>query len=63
MIFGRLKKPDQKKEDDLREQLENSGGVEKKDMLAMILSAFLVIIPVAALALGVMVLFMFLFLG
>ncbi len=63
MIFGRLKKPDPQAEAELREQIEQAGGVEKKDVLAMILAAFLVILPVAALALGVMVLFAFLFLA
>ena len=43
-----LKKPNKEKEEKLREDIEKSGGLDKKDMLAMILSAYIVIIPVAA---------------
>ena len=43
-----LKKPNKEKEEKLREEIEKSGGLEKKDMLAMILSAYIVIIPIAA---------------
>ena len=55
-IFKRLKKPDPEKEKDLREQIDAEGGLEKNDFLAMCLSAALVFLPVAAIALGVMVL-------
>ena len=43
-----LKKPNKEKEEKLREDIEKSGGLEKKDMLAMILSAYIVIIPIVA---------------
>ena len=51
-MFGRkrklLKKPDEEKEKKLREDIESEGGLDKKDLPAMILSAYLVIIPVVA---------------
>ena len=66
MLFGKklkvIKKPDKEKEKELREQIEAEGGLEKKDMPAMIISAFLVFIPVAAVFLGLIVLFAWLFL-
>ncbi len=51
MLFGRklklIKKPDKNTEKKLREDIENEGGLEKKDMPAMIMSAYLVLfIPV-----------------
>lgn len=61
-IFRRLKKPDPEKERQLREQIEAEGGLEKNDTLAMILAALLVFVPVALIALGVMVLLIFLLL-
>ncbi len=46
--FKRIfKKPDKDAEETLREELENEGGLEKKDLPAMLLSAYLIIIPVA----------------
>ena len=51
MIWRRLKKPDTEKEKQLREQIEEQGGVGKRDVLAMILSALVVILPVALLVL------------
>lgn len=66
MLLGKklklIKKPNKEKEKELREQIEKEGGLEKGDMPAMIISAFLVFIPVAALALGLIVLFAWLFL-
>ena len=62
MIFKRLKKPDLQKEQTLRDAIENEGGLDKKDMPAMILSALLVIMPVAIVALLVMVLAIWVFL-
>ena len=62
MIFKRLRKPDLQKEQTLRDTIENEGGLEKKDLPAMILSALLVIMPVAVLALLVLVLAIWLFL-
>ena len=54
MLLGKklklIKKPNKEKEKELREQIEKEGGLEKGDMPAMIISAFLVFIPVAALA-------------
>ena len=59
MLFDRkrklIKKPDPEAERKLREQIEQEGGLEKNDMLAMILSAFLVIVPVV---LGVLLIFL-----
>lgn len=62
MIFKRLRKPDLQKEQTLRDTIENEGGLDKKDLPAMILSALLVIMPVAVLALLVIVLAIWLFL-
>lgn len=66
MLLGKklklIKKPDKEKEKQLREQIENEGGLEKGDMPAMIISAFLVFIPVAAVVLGLIVLLAWLFL-
>ena len=66
MLLGKklklIKKPDKEKEKELREQIEKEGGLEKGDMPAMIISAFLVFIPVAALALGLIILLAWLFL-
>ena len=56
MIWRRLKKTDPEKEKQLREQIEEEGGTEKHDMLAMILSAMIVILPVALLVLLVLAL-------
>lgn len=66
MLLGKklklIKKPDKEKEKQLREQIDQEGGLEKGDMPAMIISAFLVFIPAAALALGFIVLIAWLFL-
>ena len=63
MLFGKkLKKPDPEAEKKLREDIEESGGLEKKDLPAMILSAYLVIIPVVAVLLFLFVLLAYLFL-
>ena len=55
MLFGRklklIKKPDEEAEKKLKENIENEGGLEGNDLPAMILSAFLVIIPIALVAL------------
>ena len=50
-LLGRLKKPDPEREQKLRNDIEKEGGLEKKDMPAMILSAWLAIVPVCALVL------------
>lgn len=48
MSFRKIfKKPDKKAEEKLREDIETSGGLEKKDIPAMILSAYIVFLPIA----------------
>lgn len=42
-----IKKPNPKKEQELRDEIEANGGLEKNDLKAMILAALLVIMPVA----------------
>ena len=57
MLFDRLKKlkkPDPEAEQKLRNEIDEMGGLEKKDMPAMIIAAFLVILPVAAIVLIVL---------
>ena len=61
MIFGRLKKPDPEAEEKLLDEIEAHGGLEKNDLPAMIISAMLMILPVAAVMLLVMVAFALLF--
>ena len=62
MFFRKkLKKPDPEAEKQLRSQIEAEGGLEKKDIPAMVISAFLVILPAAIGALLVLVLFALLF--
>jgi len=55
MLFGKklklIKKPDRETEEKLRENIETEGGLEKKDVPAMLISAFLIFIPVALIAL------------
>lgn len=56
MLFDRmkkLKKPDPEAEQEFKNEIERMGGLEKKDVPAMLISAFLVILPVALLALVV----------
>ena len=56
-MFGKFKKVfklDPDREDKLRNEIEENGGIEKKDMPAMVLSAYLTIIPVV---LGILLLF------
>lgn len=51
-----------KKEKKLKKEVANEGGFEKKDALAMLLSAFLTIFPICAMiviALGLFVLWIF----
>lgn len=49
MLFGRklklIRKPNPEAEKKLREDIESEGGLDKKDIPAMLLSAYLVIIP------------------
>lgn len=65
MIFDKLKKLkkyDPKKEQALYDEIQENGGLEKNDLLAMILSALLVIMPIALLLFIAIVAFAFLFL-
>ncbi len=63
-LFSKFfRKPDLEKQEKFREELENSGGVEKKDIPAMILSAYLVIIPIVAIVFLIFCLAAWLFLG
>ena len=63
-LFSKFfRKPDEEKEKKLREELEAEGGVEKKDIPAMILSAYLVFIPVVAILLLVFCFVAWMFLG
>ena len=52
-----IKKPDPEKEEQLRREINEAGGLEKKDIPAMIISAYLVIIPIVV---GVLLLMYFL---
>ena len=64
-MFGKwkkiLKKPDPAKEAELREQIDREGGLEKGDLPAMLLSAFLVLfVPFLLIVLVVLALMYFL---
>lgn len=64
MIFDRLKslkKYDPKKEQELYDEIQASGGLEKNDLFALILSAMLVIMPVALVLFLLIIAFAFLF--
>lgn len=62
MLFKhRLPKPDPEKEEEFREEVFNNGGFEKSDVGAMIIAAFLVLVPVALVVLGLMCAVAFLF--
>ena len=67
MAFGMLgrkrKKFDPEEEQKLRDEIERNGGLEKKDLPAMILSAYLVFLPIALGVLLVIALLAVLFLG
>ena len=49
-----FRKPNKQAEQKLRDDIEQEGGLEKGDLPAMLISAFLVIFPVAV---GVLLLF------
>ena len=56
-MFNKIKKilkfnPDREKE--LRNEIEENGGIERKDMSAMVLSAYLTIMPIV---IGILLLF------
>lgn len=55
-------KKSKEKEEKLNQEIDENGGLEKKDMLAMVLSAFLTIFPICTLiiiGLGLLVLWLF----
>ncbi len=58
----KLNKPNPEAEEKLRNDIEEMGGLEKKDLPAMLIAAFLVILPVALIAIGVICLLAWLFL-
>ena len=64
MLFDNLKrvfkKPDKEQETERKKEID-SMGLEKNDVPAMILSAYLVFIPAAIIILGVIALVAFLF--
>ena len=58
----RLKKYDKKDEEKLKKELDEIGGLEKKDLPAMLISALLVILPACLLVLaGISLLALWLF--
>ena len=63
MLFKKLKKPDPKAEQKLRDDIEKYGGLEKGDVPAMLLSAFLTIIPLALAVLGLFCLIAWIFIS
>lgn len=58
----KLNKPDPEAEQKLRDEIEEMGGLEKKDLPAMLIAAFLVILPIAIVVLGLICLLAWLFL-
>ena len=58
-----IKKPDKQKEEDLRKSIEEEGGLEKKDLPAMVFSAYVVILPICLLVLVALVVLGFLVFG
>ena len=55
-----FKKPDKEKEQELNKNI-NEYGLEKKDLPAMILSAYIVFIPIALIVLGLFALIAWIF--
>lgn len=47
MIFKRLRKLDPKAEEKFRNEIEEHGGLEDKDVPAMIIAGLLVVLPAA----------------
>ncbi len=63
-LFSKFfKKPDVEKQQKFREELEESGCVEKKDIPAMIMSAYLIFIPVVVIILLLFCFVAWMFLG
>lgn len=61
-----VKKDNSEKEEKIREDIRNEGGLEKKDIPAMLISAYLVILPICLVilvALALLVLLIFGFFG
>ena len=58
--FRALKKADPKKEQQLRDAIEQEGGLEKNDVKAMIIAATLVFLPVVAVILLILCLVFYL---
>lgn len=58
-----VKKDNSEKEQKIREDIVNEGGLEKKDIPAMIISAYLVILPICLAVLVVLVLLILLIFG
>ena len=57
MLFKKLKKPDPEAEQRLLDEIEAHGGLEQNDVIAMIISALLMIMPVVAILLLAIVAF------
>ena len=57
----KLKKYDPEKEQELRNEIEQAGGLEKNDLKAMIIAAILTIFPVVVVIFILFVLFAWLF--
>lgn len=53
MLWKKLKKFNKKKETDLKEEIEQNGGLEKNDLSAMTIAALVTILPVCLLVLVV----------
>lgn len=49
----KLIRPNPQAQTPLRKEIEDMGGLDKKDLPAMLIAAFLVILPATAAALGV----------
>ena len=64
MLFDKKhrKRFDPEAEERLRNEIEENGGLEKKDLPAMLLSAYLVFLPIVLLLLGLFALAAFLWL-
>ena len=58
--FRALKKADPEKEQQLRDAIEQEGGLEKNDVKAMIIAATLVFLPVVAVILLILCLVFYL---
>ena len=57
----KILKRDPRREEELGCEIERDGGLEKNDMFAMLLSAYLTIIPIVLLVMAVFVLITYLY--